>query len=110
MTTFSDLTPAQQGQILAYVANYRVFMGHLAKTLAEGQALVDSYNLGVADLLGGIDADVAIEGASNLPGALALTPAEIGTNTRSFQAALASFYQPENRRAYIKAAGLKATL
>lgn len=97
-------------QIQAFMDAYRPLLGQVARLFNTIQRLEDAWTGGLEKQFSGMEQGEAMPVTSGLAGAAPLTPAEIIATMVDLSQALAAFNAPENRQAYIRAAGLANTI
>lgn len=110
MSTFAQLTPDQQNQVLAFMAMFRPNIGLTARALNQMSQMDSIWTNNISPLVTGLDAGTPIPDSPGLAGAVTLIREEIMGLMASVQTCLSTYNLPANRTEFVRAAGLPNTV
>lgn len=110
MTTYNNLTPAQQAIIQAFMTGLRPLAGQLARTLQQLAALDAAWQAGTLALINSLDAGAAVNDATGLAGAQVLVKEEVLAHMTNIETILSIYGTAPFQQAFVKAAGINAIM
>jgi hypothetical protein len=110
MPIFTDLTPAQQAQVLSFMPIFRTTMGLIAQALNRLSQLDSAWVAAISTSVTSLDAGATIPDQTAMSGAAELTREDIIGLMLAAETVLTGNNAPANRAEYIKVAGLQGTM